>query len=281
MRSPGTALLAESRVGLKQRSKLVRPVHANRGLEALYRKRMLALITEMDASIQFWLAAAYRDTPPLLAQDASPVREMIRQFRKLGKRWLARFDEAAPKIAEAYLKGSFKSSDSAMRQALKDAGWAVEFEMSPAMRQALDAKVTENIGLIRSIPEQYLQQAEGIVMRSYAAGRDLQTMTANLKTLYPKAANRATLIARDQSNKANAVVVQARQLELGIEEAVWMHSHAGKVPRRTHVAMNGKRYKVAEGMWDEDEKKMVFPGELVNCRCTSRSVLPVAKLLTR
>jgi len=63
-------------------------------------------------------------------------------------------------------------------------------------------------------------------------------------------------------------------LELGITEAVWMHSHAGKVPRPTHVAMNGTRFKVAEGMWDSAEGKFIQPGELINCRCTSRSVLP-------
>jgi uncharacterized protein with gpF-like domain len=84
------------------------------------------------------------------------------------------------------------------------------------------------------------------------------------------------LIARDQSNKANAVVTRARQLELGIAEAIWMHSHAGKEPRPTHVAMNGKRYKVSEGMWDSAENRFVFPGELIKCSCTGRSVLPFA-----
>jgi len=255
--------------------KVARAVHANRGIAALYHKRILALITEMDASIEHWITATYRQSPPLLAQDASPVKTMRKQLRELAARWIKRFDDFAPKIAAAYLKGSFKATDSAMRQALKDAGWTVKFEMTPVVREAYEASLAENIGLIRSIPQQYLQQVEGIAMRSYTAGRDLQQMVAALKQLYPAAAHRAVLIARDQSNKANAVVTRARQTELGILEAIWMHSHAGKVPRPTHVAMNGKRYKVAEGMWDSDEQKMIRPGELINCRCTSRSVLPI------
>lgn len=253
----------------------IRAVHANRGAATLYRKRMLALIDEMSASIEHWVAAAYRDAPPVLATDASPVRAMRKAMSELAARWRKRFDDAAPKIAEAYLKGSFKATDSAMRQALKDAGWAVKFEMTPAMRDAFEASLAENVGLIRTIPERYLQQVEGIVMRSYTVGRDLQTMVADLRALYPGASHRATLIARDQSNKANAVVQRTRQAELGITEAIWMHSHAGKVPRRTHVAMNRKRYKVSEGMWDSDEKRFVYPGELINCRCTCRSVLPI------
>ena len=178
------------------------------------------------------------------------------------------------KLAEEFLRHAFKGTDQAMRQALSAAGWSIEFTMTPAMRDAFEASLAENMGLIRSIPEQYLQQVQGIVMRSYSAGRDLQTMTREIKALYPKVKDRAVLIARDQSNKANAVVQRARQKELGITQGIWMHSHAGREPRPTHVAMNGKRYKIEEGMYDSAVKKHVFPGELVNCRCTSRSVLP-------
>lgn len=234
---------------------------------------MLALIDEMARSIEHWIALAYKDAPPLAA-DANPLKAMQKQFKALAARWIKRFDEAAPKIAEAYLKGSFKATDSAMRQALKDAGWAVKFEMTPAMRQAFEASLAENVGLIRSIPEQYLQQVQGAVMRSFTRGRDLESLVQSLKAIYPVASKRAELIARDQNNKANSVVTQARQLELGIVEGIWMHSHAGKHPRPTHVEMDGKRYKIAEGMWDSAVGRFIFPGEEINCRCTCRSVLP-------
>lgn len=254
--------------------RVARAVLANRGLEIRYQRKMLALIRAMVADIERSVRETYGEDLPVMALDAPPVRVMQRQLQAVGAKWIKRFDDAAPLIAQAYLKGSFKSTDSAMRQALKDAGWAVKFEMTPAMKEAFEASLAENVGLIKSIPEQYLQQVEGAVMRSYTRGRDLAGLVQQLKAIYPRAANRAVLIARDQSNKANAVVTQARQLELGIVDAIWMHSHAGREPRPTHVAMNGKRYKVAEGMWDSDEKRLIFPGELINCRCTGRSVLP-------
>lgn len=258
---------------MKKPLKLARAVHANRGIAARYRRQLLALIDEMSASVEYWIAAQYRKAPPALAQDASPSDEMRKSLQDLARRWRKRFDEAAPRIAEAYLEGMFKATDSAMRNALKDAGWTVKFKLTPAMKDAFDASLGENVALIRSIPEEYLLKVQGIVSRSYTAGRDLETMTKRLKKLYPQAANRATLIARDQSNKANASVTHARYAELGIEEAIWMHSHGGKIPRPDHVAADGRKYKVAKGCLISGE--YIRPGELINCRCTSRPVLPI------
>lgn len=258
--------------------KTARAVHANRGIEAKYRKVLDGMISDMIGSVEYWLKAGYKKAPPRMlalvdmAEDASPSRTIKRLLDELAKRWIKRFDEAAPKIADAYLKGMFKTTDSAMRQALKDAGWTVDFKMTPAVRDAFNASLAENVGLIRSIPEKYLQQVEGVVMRSYAAGRDLETMTKDLRRLYPVTQRRAELIARDQSNKANAVVNRARQMELGITEAIWMHSHAGKNPRPDHVKANGTIYKIAEGCKISGE--YIQPGEEINCRCTSRPVLP-------
>lgn len=259
--------------------KTARAVHANRGVEAKYRKALLRMIAEMHGSVEYWLTAAYRKDPPRMlalveqAQDAVPSAKMKKILDELARRWVAKFDEWAPKIAESYLQGMFKSTDSAFRAALKEAGWAVDFKMTPAMRDAFQASLAENVGLIKSIPEKYLQQVEGVVMRSYSAGRDLATMVKDLKELYPAASHRAELIARDQSNKANAVVNRARQMELGIVSGKWMHSHAGKNPRPSHVAANGKEFKIAEGCLIDGE--MILPGELINCRCTWRPILPI------
>lgn len=263
---------------MNKKPKTARAVHANRGIEAKYRNALDKMIAQMIGSVEYWLMAGYRKTPPrvaalaVAAEDASPSQAIKKILAALSKRWIAKFDEWAPKIAESYLQGMFKASDSAMRQSLKDAGWSVEFTMTPAVRDAFNASLAENVGLIRSIPEKYLQQVEGTVMRAYASGRDLETMVKELRQIYQVTQRRAELIARDQSNKANAVVNRTRQLELGITQAMWMHSHAGKTPRPDHVAANGKIYNIAEGCKISGE--YIQPGEEINCRCTSRPVLP-------
>lgn len=262
---------------MPKKLKPVRAVHANRGIEAKYRKRLTALAEEMANSIEYWVKAGYKKHQPTLAsklaQDATPAAEMMRRFREMAARWILRFEEEAPRIAEAYARAAFGATDNAFRAALRDAGWTVEFRMTPVMRDAFQATLAENVGLIKSIPEQYLRQVEGIVTRSYTAGRDLGTLSKELRERFGATKKRAALIARDQSNKANAVVNRARQLELGITEAVWLHSTAGKEPRPDHVAANGKKYKIAEGCLISGE--YIQPGELINCRCVSRPVLPI------
>lgn len=251
--------------------KTARAVHANRGIEQAYRRAMTALIDDMVNSIEYWLTAQYRDAPPALSLDASPIAAMIKAFKKLGDQWSKKFSDAAPRIAESYVTRMFKASDSAFRKSLKDAGWAVKFTMTPEMNDALAGSIAGNVGLIKSIPSEYLTDVEGIVTRCYTNGRDLATMVKELRELHPITTKRATLIARDQSNKANAVVNRTRQIELGITHAIWLHSHGGKVPRADHVAANGKKYEIAKGCLISGE--YIQPGEEINCRCTSRPVL--------
>jgi SPP1 gp7 family putative phage head morphogenesis protein len=148
----------------------------------------------------------------------------------------------------------------------------VEFKMSPAMNDVFQATVTENVSLIKSIPSQYFTDVEGLVMRSVQRGGDLSGITDELEKRYGITRRRAAFIARDQNNKANATFTRVRQQELGVTEAIWLHSAGGKEPRPSHVAFSGKTYNIREGALIDG--KRIWPGELPNCRCVSRPVVP-------
>src|SRR3954463_8037112 len=109
-------------IGMHTVTKTARAVRPNIGLRLKYQRQMQALIDEMSASILYWLQAQYRDSPPALAMDATPSQKMVSKFRALAKRWQKKFDEAAPKIAEAYVRGNYYATSSAMKSALRDAG---------------------------------------------------------------------------------------------------------------------------------------------------------------
>jgi SPP1 gp7 family putative phage head morphogenesis protein len=146
--------------------------------------------------------------------------------------------------------------------------------MTAAMQDVFAATVQANVSLIKSIPAQYFTQIEGIVMRGVQTGYDLKQITDDLQHQFKVSRKRAAFIARDQASKATSTLGRARQMSLGITKAIWVHSHAGKVPRPEHVKMDGKEYDLSEGMFDPVEGKYIFPGQLINCRCFSRGIVP-------
>jgi uncharacterized protein with gpF-like domain len=234
------------------------------------------MIDEMERSTLHWLSAAWRgNPPPLMAMDELSSRALQQAVRDLVRRWNRRFTRAAAELAQYFAKSVNQRTDAALKKILKDGGLSVEFSMSQAQRDVLGAVVHQNVSLIKSIPQQSLAAVEGHVMQSVSMGRDLATLTKVLKTQFNVTRRRAKLIALDQNNKATAALTRARYLETGIQEAVWVHSGAGKEPRSSHVKAGRERarFNVAEGWWDPDEKKHVLPGELINCRCSMRPII--------
>jgi SPP1 gp7 family putative phage head morphogenesis protein len=259
---------------VKRKDKTLAPVMPNAGIRAAYRKRLLTLIDEMGRSYAHWLRASYRAHPPEMAQDEVPSRELERALKKLSKRWKGNFDVAAKELAAYFATKVEHRSRAALRQILKKGGWTVEFKMPASLRDVMGAVVAENVSLIKSIPAQFHTQVEGIVMRSVTVGGDLSTMTRALQKQFGVTRRRAEFIARDQSSKATAAIVRARHLELGIDEGIWLHSAAGKVPRPTHVKQSGKKFSIKEG-WPDPALggKRIWPGTEINCRCTWRPVI--------
>ena len=239
---------------------------------------MDALIEEMHRSVVYWLTSTYRrNEDRIIAEDESPADALKRSISELSARWLSRFDDMSKQMAEYFTQSVAKRTTAQMQKILKDGGWTVEFKMTPAMRDIADATVSANVALIKSIPQQYLPQVEGIVMRGVQNGRDLKVISEELQSRLGVTKRRAKFIALDQVNKATSAFNRARQIELGIEEAIWLHSHAGKIPRASHVKAGKEktRFEVAKGWYDPDPKvsRHIQPGELINCRCIGRSVV--------
>lgn len=258
----------------KKKETILAAVRPNLGLEFEYKRRLSYWMEIMHRSVTYWIKVTFRANEPVMATDAVPANELQKAIRRLVKRWRRNFTDAAPELAKWFAKAANKRSDSRLKKILKDAGFTVEFKMTPAQRDVLNATVHANVSLIKSIPTQYLNQVEGIVMRSVQTGGTMGQLAKELEKNYGVTKRRAALIARDQNTKATSSLNRARQMELGFTHAVWQHSHAGNKPRPTHVKMNGKKFDLKKGMWDAHEKQFVHPGQLINCKCSSRTIIP-------
>lgn len=252
--------------------KTIRPIRPNAGVEAWYRRQLDNQVRKMQKSVVYWLSANYKASGAAVAMDASPAVFMRDAMRKLARRWTKAFDSIAQKLSERFAGDTLKNADVSLHNALDTAGFTVEFKMTAPMNNALQATISENVGLIRSIPEKYFTEVEGLVMRSVARGRDLSYLTDELEKRYGITRRRAALIARDQNNKATSAMQAARQQSLGITEGIWRHSHAGKEPRASHVKADGQKFDLSKGLYLDG--KWVMPGEEINCRCTWSPVIP-------
>jgi hypothetical protein len=251
-------------------------IHASAGVCAWYRDKLRLMLAAMHKSMLCHLLAAWKEEPPTIgfAQDATSTVVLKRAVNKWGALWQSKFNTISTELARAFAARNFKSNDYAMSTALKAAGFTVAFKPTPKSIEAYHAVVAEQVGLIKSIPQQYLKGVQTSVYQSVMRGGDLRTLSVDLQKNYGVSFRRAAFISRDQNNKARAVIENVRRQDLGLEEAIWQHSGGGKEPRPTHVAMSGKRYKLKQGMWDSAEGKYIWPGELPNCRCVSRAVIP-------
>lgn len=259
---------------MRHKDRIVLPaVRPSAAIEAAYQRRIDQLIREMHNDVSASLRLDWRRNPPAtVAQDASLVEDIVSTMGMLSRKWLARFDILAPSLATYFAQAVHDRSDRQLHNILKRGGFTVSFQMTEGQRSILSAIVAENVSLIRSIPQQYLTDVEGMVMRSVVAGGDLGTLTRELQARYGITRRRAALISRSQNNMATSQLQANRQSELGLR-ALWRHSSGGREPRPTHVANSGKEYDPAKGWYDPDVKKNIWPGTLINCRCVSQSVV--------
>lgn len=254
----------------------MRATRPNVGIEHAYRDKLLRLVDDMGRSYVHFIRAQYRATPPeMLTQDASPAKELQKALKGLFDRWESNFADAAPKLARWFTRSTTNRCDASLKKILRDAGISVRFQLTAPVRDILDATVTENVSLIKSIPAKFHLEIEGIVMRSVVEGRDLSDLTRELQHRYKLTRSRAELIALDQNNKVTSAIRRAREIDAGIEEGIWLHSHAGREPRPTHLANHGKRFSLVDGWFDPDPKvrKKIWPGQLIRCRCTWKPVV--------
>ena len=189
------------------------------------------------------------------------------------EQWSKRLDQLGYTISKRFINRNRATFDKRFLQELKKAGFTVNFQLSPQIEDILEASVKENVGLIKSIGVDYLERVQQQVWSGVASGYDLGQIAKDLSKAYGISDRRAKNIARDQGAKAHAVIERERRKEAGITQAVWLHSHAGKVPRPSHVKANGKVFDIEKGLYLDGV--WTLPGVQINCKCGSASLIDI------
>lgn len=159
----------------------------------------------------------------------------------------------------------------------------------PWLVDLLGKATQDNVGLIQSIPEQYLSDIEAQVLERSRAGVRVEALALELENDYMAQAaawvksteNRAKLIAVDQVGKLYGELDRIRQTELGVERYRWRTSKdervrgnpSGKYPhsRPSHHDREGVVFSWAEPPSESSDDG--HPGQPIRCRCYAEPVL--------
>ncbi len=136
----------------------------------------------------------------------------------------------------------------------------------PRYGERLRNWTTENVGLIKSLPGDMLDEVERLVVRGVNDGVRWEELTRMAERQFGIAERRAALIARDQVGKFYGAVQKARQTNLGIKRYIWRTSRDERV-RPEHADREGEIFE-----WS-DPPEDGHPGQPINCRCTAEPML--------
>lgn len=139
----------------------------------------------------------------------------------------------------------------------------VDRKLKPTVKQF----VAENVALIRTVPADYFQDVERIVLQGMSAGSRADEIEGQLEDRANVAQNRSALIARDQVLRFNGSLNNLRQQNLGVEKYIWRGTPDGR-ERPEHVENNDQVFSWDDPPGDPDDPHVgTHPGTAINCRC--------------
>lgn len=214
-------------------------------------------------------------TPRVNRFDANSEKELRALFDSVRKALVSIFpDSTLRKWAQAMVGSVNRLSK---RNTVKTAK-AVQADVEPLMRDGeltpyFQTVVDENVGLIRSIPEERLtafkNKLVAALTRDATQAEIREMIQDNFRTTKAKAA----LIARDQVGKLNGALNKYRQQQLGGKRYKWRTSNDSRV-RHDHERLDGKIFS-----WDKPpvvnrtSGRRGNPGDDYQCRCWAEMVV--------
>lgn len=223
----------------------------------------------------------FKNQKSLMALDASLASQARILLKSLSNTFENLFKLKSTSLAKTMVNNVSKTSTSSVFEALKKLSGGLTLKTSivtEGQEEISKAIISENVSLIKSIPEQYLNDVTGSVMRSITTGRGLADLVPDLNKYEGIVGRRAKNIALDQTRKAYNAINRQKLLNNGIKQFEWGHSGGGLQPRESHIKISGKIFsfenieseQAALGVPEADRG---LPGEPINCKCYMRPII--------
>ena len=284
---------------MKQRQKKSRAIEPNQGIQRKFEKRLQALNADFKRMILRETFQALQDQG-MLATDEKPSEKSMLASIASGKRfsefhqrfiknnllrWNRYYASRAQSLVSWFVKSTAGATSEAQKKALEVAGvprlrivkrFGIPVinrqYISPNAAKKLGSYIEEVTNLVTKISNEEVERLQDVVASGLENGQSLNQIRRTLNTFSSFDDNRAKRVALDQSTKINQEVQRQNAKELGITQAVWKHVPGKYTSRVSHSAMDGKKFDIDKGMWDEEVGRYVKPGELPYCRCVMQLI---------
>lgn len=142
--------------------------------------------------------------------------------------------------------------------------------------QMLEKWVSDNVDLIKTVPNQSLERMKELVYESYMKGSTTTNIVREIQRQYGMSKRHAKLIARDQTAKLNADITESQQRDAGVSKYEWS-GVMDRRERKSHRELEGKIIS-----WDNPPDvgngRKCHPGQDYQCRCCAIPVFDIDNL---
>lgn len=264
-----------------KKAKAAKSVQPDKAAARTYNSTLQKLVKAIRKDIDEQLIPMIKALEPQYVGDSAVydgwAADISALFERLTAKWSSpEFFGAAKGVASAFVNAIGRNNRSRFAKSVKSVGIDV-FGDSPNLENILDASVAENTRLIKSIPSQYLGQVEQLVTTNMKAGLRPSAIVSQLQERFGVTRQRATMIARDQTSKANGELSKQRQEDAGFEFFRWLDADDSRV-RHRHEAISNADVGYGKGVykWSDppknDKGQPIIPGQEINCRCVAQPV---------
>lgn len=237
-----------------------------------YRTALLKMKRDMVKEYNSAILNFYRQNYSYLVQDKDPVEELNNIIDRIGEKWYLKFFMISKPLSNKVVDDINKHNDKRFNKIKKKHPFLLKnTENRERLIKIMESSIAENVGLIKSIPKKYHDEILGDVMRTVGEGGNLQELTKKLSKHSDLTAKRISLIARDQTAKATALLDKQKAIESGFTTAVWKKSIAGMTHRKDHAEADGKEFDISEGCLISGE--YILPRMKINCKCSYKLVI--------
>ena len=243
---------------------------------ATYNRKLQRLVDRMTEETEKAIKSLFASeaAEAHFGEDANIASSARIVTNKLQKRFDRLFGYHSKPMAEAMTREANRQSSASLHTSLKELSGGLSMNttlMNGPLATVISASVAENVALIKSIPEQYLNAIQGATMRSITTGNGLKDLLPFIQKHKMITKRRAKMISYDQTRKAYSSINRERMTSVGIRKFKWVHSGGSNDPRKYHMdkwpaGLNGGIFSLEDPpVIDQKTGERGIPGQCVNC----------------